>query len=61
MQQCIEAMQDEMNAFSSAGNAGYQNGNSHEDILSCGLQNLTVSQNDDNSSQVVLLFKTTFY
>lgn len=51
MQQCIEAMQDEMNAFSSAGNGGYQNGNSHEDILSCGLQNLTVSQNDDNSSQ----------
>ena len=51
MQQCIEAMQDEMNSFSSA-NPGYQNGNSnHEDILTCGLQNLTV---DDNASQVLL-------
>ena len=52
MQQCIEAMQDEMNA---AGNAGYQNGNGHEDILSCSLQNLSVSQSDDNSSQEVCI------
>jgi len=50
MQQCIEAMQDEMNSFSSA-NSGYQNGNNgHDDILTCGLQNLTV---EDNSSQVM--------
>lgn len=49
MEQCIEAMQDEMDALNPPG--GYQNGNAtngtSEDILSHGLQELSV--NDDPS------------
>lgn len=51
MQQCIEAMQDEMNPFSSSTpSAIYSNGNSNhsaDDLLTRGIQNLSV---DDNSS-----------
>lgn len=49
MQQCIEAMQDEMNPFSSSTpSAIYLNGNSNhtsDDILTRGIQNLSVDEN----------------
>ena len=49
MQQCIEAMQDEMNPFSSSTPSTiYLNGNSNhtsDDILTRGIQNLSVDEN----------------
>lgn len=54
MQQCIEAMQDEMDSLNPANSGGYQNGNgasngTAEDILTHGLQELSVH---DDPSQV---------
>lgn len=54
MQQCIEAMQDEMDIIN-IGN--YSNGNGHiDDMLSQGIQNLAVE--DGITSQVLFNFQT---
>jgi len=56
MQQCIEAMQDEMNPFSSSTpSAIYLNGNSNhtsDDILTRGIQNLSVDENTTGQSKL---------
>jgi len=56
MQQCIEAMQDEMNPFSSSTpSAIYSNGNSShtpDDLLTRGIQNLSVDENASGQSKL---------
>merc|ERR1712035_224710 len=56
MQQCIEAMQDEMNPFSSSTPSTiYLNGNSNhtsDHILTRGIQNLSVDENTTGQSKL---------
>lgn len=52
MQQCIEAMQDEMNSVGPMPGGIFSNGNNHfDDPLTCGIQNLTVDE--QAASQVI--------
>jgi len=61
MQQCIEAMQDEMNPFSSSTpSVIYSNGNSShtsEDLLTRGIQNLSVDENTTGQVCHVLILQ----
>lgn len=57
MQQCIEAMQDEMDSLNPANSGGYQNGNgasngTAEDILTHGLQELSVHDDPSQPSKL---------